>query len=40
MSRGARAFAAFRRAEEKGPGPELVAETILAIAAGHTRRLG
>ena len=35
----ARALAAVRAAEEKGPGPELVAETIVRIAASRRPRL-
>jgi short-subunit dehydrogenase len=34
-----RAFDAIREYEEKGPGPELVAETVLKIIAGHAPRL-
>lgn len=34
-----RAFDAIRDYEEKGPGPELVAETVLKIVASHTPRL-
>ena len=34
-----RAFGAVRALEEKGPGPELVAETVLKIAASKTPRL-
>ena len=34
-----RAFDAVRALEEKGPGPELVAETVLKIAASKTPRL-
>ena len=34
-----RAFDAIRAYEEKGPGPELVAETVLKIAASKTPRL-
>jgi short-subunit dehydrogenase len=34
-----RAFNAFREYEEKGPGPELVAETVLKIIESNTPRL-
>jgi hypothetical protein len=34
-----RAFNAIRDYEEKGPGPELVAETVLKIIASNTPRL-
>jgi short-subunit dehydrogenase len=34
-----RAFGAIREYEEKGPGPELIAETVLKIITGNTPRL-
>ena len=33
------AYDAIRASEEKGPGPELVADTVLKIAASKTPRL-